>query len=373
MAETLWRRLTIAWLAPRPPAESETAPASFRAFIALAANLLPEGVERVAAADALRRELLARHGAEWVSITHASAPLPQGAHWLRVLPAGHRTMPETPPWRRFRAGLEAELRALLSRLPRHAPAPQSDAPSAPAGFSETGGRREFDEAARRVSPAIDAAIAEAMSRAEPEALSDTALLETLLDLVNPRGSRDLARALAARFGSFAATLAAPVIELQSVPGMGTHSLAALKLMHGVALRLARARVMTRPVLDCWDRLMAYLTAALARERVEQFRILFLDGERRLLADEAQARGTVDHTPVYPREVARRALELEAAAIILVHNHPSGDPAPSADDLRMTRLVREALEQVSVRLEDHVIIGNGRWLGFRREGFLETPG
>ena len=113
----------------------------------------------------------------------------------------------------------------------------------------------------------------------------------------------------------------------------------------------------------------YLQAVLQRERVEQFRILFLDTRNRLLADEAQSRGTVNHTPVYPREVVKRALELHATAIILVHNHPSGDPKPSRDDVEMTRAIRVAAEVLSVVLHDHVIVGNGRWFSFRKEGLL----
>ncbi len=127
--------------------------------------------------------------------------------------------------------------------------------------------------------------------------------------------------------------------------------------------------MQRPVLDNWDRLMGYLNAVLARERVEQFRVLFLDSRNRLLADEAQARGTVNHTPVYPREVVKRALELHATAIIMVHNHPSGDPTPSSDDVAMTGAVKQAAEALSLTLHDHIIVGNGRWVSLRGEGLL----
>ncbi len=115
--------------------------------------------------------------------------------------------------------------------------------------------------------------------------------------------------------------------------------------------------------------MAYLNAVLARERVEQFRVLFLDTRNRLLADEAQARGTVNHTPVYPREVVKRALELHATALILVHNHPSGDPSPSREDVAMTQEVKSAAAALSVALHDHVIVGNGKWLSFRQQGLL----
>lgn len=140
-------------------------------------------------------------------------------------------------------------------------------------------------------------------------------------------------------------------------------------MQEAANRLARAEVMGKPVLNNWDRLMDYLTAMIAREKIEQFRILFLDPKNRLIADEAQARGTVNHTPVYPREVVKRALELHATAIILVHNHPSGDPTPSRADIEMTDEIREACGVLGVVLHDHVIIGNGAWLSFRKEGLL----
>jgi DNA repair protein RadC len=127
--------------------------------------------------------------------------------------------------------------------------------------------------------------------------------------------------------------------------------------------------MDTPVLNNWDRLMDYLTAALARERTEQFRILFLDTKNRLIADEAQARGTVNHTPVYPREVVKRALELHATALIMVHNHPSGDPTPSRADVEMTAEVKAAAASLGIALHDHLILGNGRWTSFRREGLL----
>ena len=202
-------------------------------------------------------------------------------------------------------------------------------------------------------------------------LDDAALLGALLALVLPTDPAELAALVLAKFGSFAAVLAAPPDDLRSVRGLGTHSVAAIKLIHAAALRLARAGVMDQPVLDDWDRLIAYLTAVLARERIEQFRILFLDATGRLRADEAQARGTVNHTPVYPREVVRRALELKAAAVILVHNHPSGDPTASREDLEMTRRIMDAGSVVGLVIRDHVIIGNGRWLSFRAEGLLET--
>ena len=213
--------------------------------------------------------------------------------------------------------------------------------------------------------------APAAAPTELAGMADAALLTELLTLVLPTDASGLAGQAVARFGSFAAVLAAPADDLRTVKGLGTHSVAAIKLVHAAALRLARAGIMDQPVLDDWDRLIAYLTAVLARERIEQFRILFLDGDGRLRADEAQARGTVNHTPVYPREVVRRALELKAAAIILVHNHPSGDPTASSEDLEMTRRIVDAGAVVGLAVRDHVIIGNGRWLSFRAEGLLDT--
>ena len=206
--------------------------------------------------------------------------------------------------------------------------------------------------------------------AGPDAIADHELLEMALFLAIPRrDTKPIAYRLIARFGSFANAIAAPSREIMEVDGMGGASAAALKIVHAAALRLARAEVLDRPVLSNWDALMDYLNAVMARERVEQFRILFLDSRNRLLADEAQARGTVNHTPVYPREVVKRALELNATAIILVHNHPSGDPTPSQDDIVMTRHIAEAAETVSVTLHDHVIVGNGRWASFRQQGLI----
>lgn len=206
--------------------------------------------------------------------------------------------------------------------------------------------------------------------AGPDSLADHEMLEMVLFLALPRrDTKPIARALISRFGSFASAIAAPRTELLGVDGLGEAGVSALKVVQAAALRLARAEVLDRPVLNNWDRLMAYLNAVLARERVEQFRILFLDNKNRLLGDEAQARGTVNHTPVYPREVVKRALELHATAIILVHNHPSGDPTPSREDIEMTREIKLAAQTLSLVVHDHIIVGNGRWLSFRREGLL----
>ncbi len=206
--------------------------------------------------------------------------------------------------------------------------------------------------------------------AGPEALADHELLEMVLFTALPRrDTKAIAKALLARFGSFAGAIAAPLPDLRAIEGLGEAGAAALKTVQAAALRLARTEILDRPLLDNWERLIGYLNAALARERVEQFRVLFLDARNHLLADEAQARGTVNHTPVYPREVVKRALELHAAAIILVHNHPSGDPTPSREDIAMTAETRKAAEALAIVLHDHVIIGNGRWVSLRERKLL----
>jgi DNA repair protein RadC len=204
----------------------------------------------------------------------------------------------------------------------------------------------------------------------PDSLADYEMLEMLLFFAFKTGdTKPLAKALINRYGSFARVLAAPQQELLETRGLGPHSVAALKLVQAAALRMAQAEVLDQPVLNNWDRLIAYLTAALAREGIEQFRVLFLDSKNRLIADEKQARGTVNHTPVYPREVVKRALELQATALIMVHNHPSGDPTPSQADVEMTAEVKSAAAALGIVLHDHLIIGNGRHLSFRREGLL----
>jgi DNA repair protein RadC len=225
-------------------------------------------------------------------------------------------------------------------------------------------------AARRVGvEGHRARLRDRLLTAGPEALADHEMLEIVLFALPRRDTKALARALLARFGSFARVISAPVQDLVTVDGLGEAGAATLKSVQAAALRLLRADVIDTPVLNNWDRLLAYLGAELSRERVEQFRVLFLDNRNRLLADEAQQRGTVNHTPVYPREVAKRALELHATALILVHNHPSGDPTPSHDDIAMTEQIRAAAAALSIVLHDHIVVGNGRWVSFRKEGLL----
>jgi DNA repair protein RadC len=206
--------------------------------------------------------------------------------------------------------------------------------------------------------------------AGPDSVADHELLEMVLFLALPRrDTKPIARALLARFGSFANAVAAGATELRTIDGLGDAGVAALKTVHAAALRLVRGEIQDRPLLTDWNRLSAYLPAVLSRERVEQLRVLYLDSKNRLLADEALSRGTVNHTPVYPREVVKRALDLHATALILVHNHPSGDPSPSRDDVAMTAEVARAAEALGVVLHDHVVVGNGRVLSLRAEGLL----
>ena len=211
---------------------------------------------------------------------------------------------------------------------------------------------------------------EKLLTAGPDALADHEMLEMVLFLALPRiDTKPVAYRLLARFGSFAEVIAASPRDVMAVQGMGKASAAALRLVSAAAVRLGRARVMGQPVLSDWDALMTYLNQVMAREQTEQFRVLFLDSRNRLLADEAQSRGTVNHTPVYPREVIGRALELKAAAIILSHNHPSGDPTPSSDDVAITREIVDAAKTMGIAVHDHVVVGNGTWVSFRKEGLL----
>ena len=203
-----------------------------------------------------------------------------------------------------------------------------------------------------------------------DGMLDHELLEMVLFLALPRrDTKPLARALLDRFASFAGVIAAPLADLSAIDGLGEAAIAALKTVQAAAVRLVRAEVVKRDVLNNWERLMDYLQAAMSRERVEQLRVLFLDNRNRLLADEQQSRGTVNHTPVYPREVVKRALELRATAIILVHNHPSGDPTPSREDISMTREIKAVATGLDIALHDHIIIGAGAPYSFRREGLL----
>ncbi len=201
-------------------------------------------------------------------------------------------------------------------------------------------------------------------------MADYELLELLLTLALPRRDvKPIAKELVARFGSFADVVSADPAALETVKDVKSSTVTALKLVQAAAQRLSKQQVMNAPVLSSWDKLIDYCRVAMARETVEQVRLLFLDHKNRLIADEVQQRGTVNHTPLYPREVMKRALELNASALILVHNHPSGDPTPSGDDIQMTYDIRDAAKKLGITLHDHLIISKGGHTSFKSSGLL----
>lgn len=189
------------------------------------------------------------------------------------------------------------------------------------------------------------------------ALADYELLELLLfRLIPRRDTKPIAKALLARFGSLPEVLGAPAKLLTEVKGVGDSVATDLKLVASIAHRMLKGELKGRQVLGSWSSVIEYCRAAMAFEAREQFRVLFLDKKNALIADEVQQTGTVDHTPVYPREVVKRALELSATAIILVHNHPSGDPTPSRADIEMTKLIIDTARPLGITIHDHIIIG-----------------
>lgn len=202
------------------------------------------------------------------------------------------------------------------------------------------------------------------------ALPDYEMLELVLFRAFPRQDvKPLARLLLDSFGDFNRVITASPARLSMIKGVGEAVITELKIVEAAAQRMMRARVLNRPVLSSWDALLDYCHTAMSHRETEQFRILFLDRKNVLIADEEQAKGTVDHVPVYPREVVKRALELNACALILVHNHPSGDPTPSESDLTMTLQIQEAAQVLGIILHDHLIIGKSRELSFRSQGYL----
>jgi DNA repair protein RadC len=203
-----------------------------------------------------------------------------------------------------------------------------------------------------------------------DGLADYELLEMLLFRTIPRrDTKPLAKRLIARFGSFAEVLSAPGERLTEVDGVGESVVTDLALIRAASLKLARGQVMERPVLTSWQLVLDYCRAAMAFETREQFRILFLDKRNRLVADEVQQRGTVDHTPVYVREVVRRALELSATALILAHNHPSGDPTPSRADIDLTKLIVDVARPLGITIHDHLIMARDGHASFKALGLI----
>lgn len=204
----------------------------------------------------------------------------------------------------------------------------------------------------------------------PDSLADYELLELLLGQALPRiDVKPLAKTLIGKFGGFAAAIAADPAELLKIKGMGEGAIAALKTARAAALLMTRQELIDRPVIGNWQKLLDYCRATLAEEKTEQFHLLFLDHKNALIADERQQSGTIDHAPVYPREVVKRALELGASAIIMLHNHPSGDPTPSKDDVAMTKAVAAAAEKLGILLHDHVVVGRKGHASLRSLGLL----
>jgi len=199
-----------------------------------------------------------------------------------------------------------------------------------------------------------------------DALPDYELLEIVLFHSIPRRDvKPIAKDLLRRFGSFAEVLAAPPALLSEVDGVGESVVTDLKIVEAAARRFAKGAVARRPVLSSWTSVIDYCRTAMAFSEKEQFRLLFLDRRNALIADEVQQSGTIDHTPVYPREVVKRALELSASAVILVHNHPSGDPTPSSADIKMTREIVDVAKPLGIVVHDHIIVG--------REGHASLKG
>lgn len=206
--------------------------------------------------------------------------------------------------------------------------------------------------------------------AGPGALADYELLELMLFRTIPRrDTKPLAKALLTKFGALPAVLAAPVARIAEVDGAGPSVAQDLKVIQAVLERAALTEAKQRTVISSWSALVNYCRVAMAHEPREQFRVLFLDVKNQLIADEVMNEGTVDHAPVYPREVARRALELSAASVILVHNHPSGDPKPSASDISITQDIVAAADAIGVKVHDHLVIGRSGAASFKTMGLL----
>tara|TARA_R110002124_G_scaffold51746_1_gene149367 strand:- start:923 stop:1627 length:705 start_codon:yes stop_codon:yes gene_type:complete len=206
--------------------------------------------------------------------------------------------------------------------------------------------------------------------ASPAAVPDYELLELILFRTIPRRDvKPLAKELIATFGSFGSTIHADPARLNDVKGISDATIADFAILRETTARLTQAKVMKREVISSWGALLDYCFAAMAHNSIEQFRILFLDRQNVLIADEVQQTGTIDHTPVYPREVVKRALALNASSIILVHNHPSGDPTPSRDDITMTQQIIDTAKPLGISVHDHLVIGKGKHASFKSLGLI----
>jgi len=241
--------------------------------------------------------------------------------------------------------------------------PKENAPVAAPDDPEAQG--SFLESAQPLYSGHRQRLRERFRKAGGDALPDYELLEMVLFRAIPRrDTKDLAKRLLARFGSFAEVVNAPDGRLKEITGVGDAVITELRLIRAAALRLMKGEIVASPVLSSWTQVLDYLRAVQGFLDREQFRILFLDKKNRLIADEVQGQGTVDHTPVYVREVVKRALELSSSAVILVHNHPSGDPTPSRADIDMTRMIVDAGRPLGVLVHDHVIVGRGGCTSFK---------
>lgn len=204
----------------------------------------------------------------------------------------------------------------------------------------------------------------------PDSFADYELLELLLFMVIPQGDvKPLAKALLLRFSSLTGVFHATLAELKTVKGIGDVAAASLKVVLAMHQRLLKTEIIKQPLLNSWPRLLDYLSSTMAQERKEHFRLLFLNRKNELMADEIQNSGTVDHTPAYPREIMKRALELGATALILVHNHPSGDPTPSRDDIDMTQTIKAAGAPFNIVIHDHLIVARNGIGSFKAMGLL----
>ena len=203
-----------------------------------------------------------------------------------------------------------------------------------------------------------------------EALADYEILELFLFRSIPRRDvKPLAKTLLTRFGDLGRVCAASLEQLTELDGISEKVALDLKLLHATAVRISKEQVSGRPVISSWSALLDYCRTALQHSATEEFRVLFLDKKNRLIADEFQARGTVDHAPVYPREIVKKALSLDASALILVHNHPSGDPTPSNADIEMTKRIGQAAKPFDIILHDHLVVGRDRTASFKQLGLL----
>lgn len=207
-------------------------------------------------------------------------------------------------------------------------------------------------------------------KSAPGSLPDYELLEIILFAAKPRSDvKPLAKKLLSEFGSISKVLSAPVNDLRKITEMGDGAIAALKAAQEASLRVLQEKVAEKPILQSWKALLDYCRASMGHNKKEQFRIFFLDKKNKLIADELQQEGTVDHTPVYPREVVKRALELGASAIILVHNHPSGDVTPSRSDIDMTKYIMQASTPLNVIVHDHIIVAADNHYSFKSNGLI----